>query len=49
MDAQVSVELIVEGTLSLARIADRRAGMQTLITGSMYLVGSALRTLEPDD
>jgi len=46
-DAEVSVELTVEGALSLARAADRGAGMYTLITGSLYLVGSALRLLEP--
>lgn len=46
-DAEVSVELTVEGALSLARAADRGAGMQTLVTGSLYLVGSALRLLEP--
>lgn len=46
-DAEVSVELTVEGALSLARAADRGAGMHTLITGSLYLVGSALRLLEP--
>ena len=48
-DAQVSVEPTVEGALNLARMADRGAGMQTLITGSLYLVGSALRLLEPTD
>ena len=48
-DAQVSVEPTVEGALNLARMADRGAGMQTLITGSLYLVGSALRLLEPID
>ncbi len=46
-DAEVSVELTVEGALSLARATDRGAGMHTLITGSLYLVGSALRLLEP--
>lgn len=46
-DAKVSVELTVEGALNLARAADRGAGMHTLITGSLYLVGSALRLLEP--
>ena len=45
--AQISVELSVEGALSLARAADCGVGMQTLITGSLYLVGSALRLLEP--
>lgn len=48
-EAQVSVEPTVEGALNLARMADRGAGMQTLITGSLYLVGSALRLLEPCD
>ena len=45
--AEVSVELTVEGALSLVRAADCGAGMHTLITGSLYLVGSALRLLEP--
>ena len=45
-DAEVSVELTVEGALGLARAMDRGAGMHTLITGSLYLVGSALRLLE---
>lgn len=45
-DAKVSVELTVEGALRLARAADRGTGIQTLITGSLYLVGSALRLLE---
>lgn len=46
-DAEVSVELTVEGALSVARAVDRGAGMHTLVTGSLYLVGSALRLLEP--
>ena len=46
-DTGVSVELTVEGALSLARASDRGAGIHTLITGSLYLVGSALRLLEP--
>lgn len=46
-DGQVSVEPTVEGALNLARTADRGEGVQTLITGSLYLVGSALRLLEP--
>lgn len=45
-DWRVSVELTVEGALSLGRDTDRGAGMHTLITGSLYLVGSALRLLE---
>lgn len=45
--AQVSVEPTVEGALSLAKASDQGQGMQTLITGSLYLVGSALRLLEP--
>lgn len=48
-DAQVSIEPTVEGALNLARMADRGAVMQTLITGSLYIVGSAPRLLEPDD
>ena len=44
--ANVKVELTIEGALSLARAADRGAGIHTLITGSLYLIGSALRLLE---
>ena len=43
----VSIELTVEGALSLARAVDHGAGIHALITGSLYLVGSALRLLEP--
>ena len=46
-DGHVSVEPTVEGALSLAQTADCGEGVQTLITGSLYLVGSALRLLEP--
>ena len=46
-DTRDSVEMTVEGALGLARDADRGEGMQTLVTGSLYLVGSALRLLEP--
>ena len=46
-DGQVAVEPTVEGALNLARTADCGQGVQTLITGSLYLVGSALRLLEP--
>lgn len=45
--AKVSVELTVEGALDLARATDRGAGMYALITGSLYLIGGALRLLEP--
>ena len=47
-DSKVSVELTVEGALALAQAADHGAGMNTLITGSLHLVGSALRILEPE-
>ena len=45
--AKVSVEPTVEGALSLAKASDQGQGILTLITGSLYLVGSALRLLEP--
>lgn len=45
--AKVSVEPTVEGALSLAKASDQGKGVHTLITGSLYLVGSALRLLEP--
>ena len=46
-NADVSIDLTVEGALTLARAADRGVGMHALITGSLHLAGSALRLLEP--
>ena len=46
-NTEISVEPTVEGALNVARAADRGAGICTLITGSLYLVGSALRLLDP--
>lgn len=46
--ATISLERTIEGALNLARrIGDRDNGMQTLITGSLHLVGGALCLLEP--
>ena len=45
--ALVSVEPTVQGALSLAKASDQGKGILTLITGSLYLVGGALRILEP--
>ena len=42
----ISIQMTIEGALHLARAADRGAGVHTLITGSLYLVGNALRLLE---
>ena len=44
---EISVEETIEGALNLAReIGERENGVQTLITGSLYLVGGALSLLE---
>ena len=45
----MAFELSIEGALNLAKkIGDENGGMQTLITGSLYLIGGALRLLEPN-
>ncbi|MCJ1264916.1 hypothetical protein MMC22_004791 [Lobaria immixta] len=46
----ISIESTIEGTLNLARkLGDQDSnGMQTLITGSLYLVGGALSFLQPN-
>lgn len=46
----VSIEPTIEGALNLARkLGDQDSnGMQTLITGSLYLVGGALSFLQPN-
>lgn len=46
-DTHISFEPTVEGALNLAKDADQGLGVLTLITGSLYLVGGALRLLEP--
>ena len=47
-DTEVSVQPTIEQALLQAKeIGDRDGGMQTLITGSLFLVGGALRLLEP--
>lgn len=49
-NAEISVEPTIEGALKLAKeIGDRGNGMQTLITGSLYLIGGALLFLESND
>ena len=46
---EITVEPTIEGALNLARkIGDRGHGSQTLITGSLYLVGGALSILQPN-
>ena len=41
---------MIEEALSLARkIGEQNHGMQTLITGSLHLVGGALNLLNPID
>lgn len=44
---QTAFESTVEGALNLAKSLDKGQGTQTLVTGSLYLVGAALRILEP--
>ena len=46
--ATIHIEPTIEEALHLAKkIGDQNNGMQTLITGSLYLVGGALLFLEP--
>ena len=46
----IVVEPTIEGALNLARkIGDQGNGMQTLVTGSLYLVGGALSILQPNN
>ena len=47
-ECQTAFESSIQGALNLAKkIGDENGGMQTLITGSLYLIGGALRLLEP--
>ncbi|KAL8821427.1 MAG: hypothetical protein Q9223_000530 [Gallowayella weberi] len=47
--ACISIEPSIEGALNLAKgIGSRDNGMQALVTGSLYLIGGALRLLEKD-
>ena len=48
-ETHMAFELTVEGALNLARSFDQGSGTQTLVTGSLYLIGSALRILESHD
>lgn len=46
-NARISIEPTIEGALNLAReYGNCDNGMQTLVTGSLYLIGGALRLLE---
>jgi folylpolyglutamate synthase len=46
--AKIAIEPTIEGALKLAKsIGDQGNGMQTLVTGSLHLVGGALCLLEP--
>ncbi|KAL8725125.1 MAG: hypothetical protein Q9181_006537 [Wetmoreana brouardii] len=46
-NVDISVEPTIEGAMHLAKdIGTRDSGMQTLVTGSLYLTGGALRLLE---
>jgi hypothetical protein len=47
--AKISYEPTIEDAVRLAKsIGERDNGMQTLVTGSLYLVGGVLRLLKPD-
>ncbi|KAK3173247.1 hypothetical protein OEA41_006576 [Lepraria neglecta] len=47
-EGHAAFESSIEGALNLAKkIGEEQGGMQTLITGSLYLIGGALRLLEP--
>ena len=44
---QISIEPTIDQALNLAReIGNAKDGMQTLVTGSLYLVGGALSSIE---
>lgn len=46
-EARISIEPTIEGALNLAReIGNRDNRMQALVTGSLYLIGGALRLLD---
>lgn len=47
-ETQAVFEPTIEGAINLARQYGESSGAQTLITGSLYLVGGALRVLEPE-
>lgn len=46
-NVRIAVEPTIEGALNLARkIGNSSNGMQTLVTGSLYLIGGVLRLLK---
>ena len=45
-DTKKSFQPTIEGALRLAKSLDEGSGTASLITGSLYLVGGALRVLE---
>lgn len=47
-ETQAIFEPTIEGAINLARQYGEPTGAQTLITGSLYLMGGALRILEPE-
>lgn len=50
MDPKAAIikEQTIEGALNTARrIGEEKGGMQTLVTGSLHLVGGALNLLRP--
>jgi folylpolyglutamate synthase len=48
--AEISIEPAIDGAIERARdIGFRHNGMQSLLTGSLRLVGGALRLLEGDN
>ena len=46
---RISFEPTVGQAIQRAKSLDPSHGVSTLITGSLYLVGAALRTLEPNE
>ena len=47
-EAEVLIETTIEGALNLAKkIGEKSGGMQTLVTGSLHMVGGALNILRP--
>jgi folylpolyglutamate synthase len=47
-DTIVASEQAIQGALNLARtIGEQNNGMQTLVTGSLHLIGGALNLLRP--
>ena len=48
-ETQTAFEPTIEGALNLAKFFDQGSGTRVLVTGSLHLVGGALRILEPSE